>query len=139
MQGPQGETGPQGPQGPKGEKGDKGDNVLLYQTTGQNTDGAMSQKATTDEFAKYLPLDETYSISEAQWQALADNEPYTYVASVTATHTIGTNTEVGILNNSPVLFATYGFVVGTVNNQTVQIFSIDKPTINISLTVRYRR
>lgn len=119
-------------------KGDKGDNVLLYQTTGQNTDGAMSQKATTDEFAKYLPLDETYSISEAQWQALADNEPYTYVASVTATHTIGTNTEVGILNNSPALFATYGFVVGTVNNQTVQIFSIDKPTTNVSLTVRYR-
>ena len=84
------------------------------------------------------PVDETYSISEAQWQALADNEPYTYVASVTATHTIGTNTEVGTLNNSPALFATYGFVVGTVNNQTVQIFSIDKPTTNVSLTVRYR-
>lgn len=84
------------------------------------------------------PVDETYSISEAQWQALTNNEPYTYVASVTATYTIGTNTEVGTLNNSPALFATYGFVVGTVNNQTVQIFSIDKPTTNVSLTVRYR-
>lgn len=84
------------------------------------------------------PVDETYLISEAQWQALNGNEPYTYVASVTATHTIGTNTEVGTLNNSPALFATYGFVVGTVNNQTVQIFSIDKPTTNVSLTVRYR-
>ena len=84
------------------------------------------------------PVDETYSISEAQWQALTNNEPYTYVASVTATHTIDTNTEVGTLNNSPALFATYGFVVGTVNNQTVQIFSIDKPTTNVSLTVRYR-
>lgn len=84
------------------------------------------------------PVDETYSISEAQWQALNGNEPYTYMASVTATYTIGTNTEVGILNNSPALFATYGFVVGTVNNQTVQIFSIDKPTTNVSLTVRYR-
>lgn len=83
-------------------------------------------------------VDEIYSISEAQWQALNGNEPYTYVASVTATYTIGTNTEVGILNNSPALFATYGFVVGTVNNQTVQIFSIDKPTTNVSLTVRYR-
>ena len=30
--------------------------IPIYQTTGQNTDGAMSQKATTDEFAKYLPL-----------------------------------------------------------------------------------
>lgn len=130
--------GEKGDKGDKGEKGDRGESVLIYQTTGQNTDGAMSQKATTDEFAKYLPLDEIYSISEAQWQALTDNEPYTYVASVTATYTIGTKTEVGILNNSPALFATYGFVVGTVNNQTVQIFSIDKPTTNISLTIRYR-
>ena len=136
--GAKGDKGDKGDQGIQGEKGDQGESGLIYQTTGQNTDGAMSQKATTDEFAKYLPLDETYSISEAQWQALADNEPYTYVASVTATHTIDTNTEVGTLNNSPALFATYGFVVGTVNNQTVQIFSIDKPTTNISLTVRYR-
>ena len=36
------------PKGDKGEKGDKGDSGLIYQTTGQNTDGAMSQKATTD-------------------------------------------------------------------------------------------
>ena len=34
----------------------KGGSGIIYQTTGQNTDGAMSQKATTDEFAKYLPL-----------------------------------------------------------------------------------
>lgn len=28
----------------------------MYDTTGQNTDGSMTQKAATDEFAKYLPL-----------------------------------------------------------------------------------
>ena len=47
---------PKGDKGDKGEKGEKGESGLIYQTTGQNTDGAMSQKATTDEFAKYLPL-----------------------------------------------------------------------------------
>lgn len=85
-----------------------------------------------------VPIDETYSISEAQWQALNDNEPYKYMTSVTATYTIGAETEVGILNNSPALFAIHGFVVGVVDNQTVRIFSIDKPTTDVSLTVRYR-
>ena len=53
-QGPQGETGPQGPRGPQGEvgpqgpQGPRGESGLIYQTTGANTDGAMSQKATTD-------------------------------------------------------------------------------------------
>ena len=41
--GDKGEKGDTGPQGPRGESG------LIYQSTGQNTDGAMSQKATTDE------------------------------------------------------------------------------------------
>lgn len=54
IQGPQGEVGPQGPIGPQGEpgpqgpQGPRGESGLIYQTTGQNTDGAMSQKATTD-------------------------------------------------------------------------------------------
>ena len=53
-QGPQGEVGPQGPIGPQGEpgpqgpQGPRGESGLIYQSTGQNTDGAMSQKATTD-------------------------------------------------------------------------------------------
>lgn len=51
--GPQGDVGPTGPQGPQGPKGDTvilgdGVNYTLYNTTGQNTDGAMTQKATTD-------------------------------------------------------------------------------------------
>lgn len=48
---PKGEKGDQGIQGPQGEQGiqgPKGDSGLIYQATGQNTDGAMSQKATTD-------------------------------------------------------------------------------------------
>ena len=40
---------PKGEKGDKGDKGDQGESGLIYQTTGQNTDGAMSQKATTDE------------------------------------------------------------------------------------------
>ena len=52
--GDKGEKGDTGPQGPRGESG------LVYQSTGQNTDGAMSQKATTDALAKKM---DNFSIS----------------------------------------------------------------------------
>ena len=46
---------PKGDKGDKGEKGDQGESGLIYQTTGQNTDGAMSQKATTDALNGKVP------------------------------------------------------------------------------------
>ena len=46
---------PKGDKGDKGEKGDRGESGLIYQTTGQNTDGAMSQKATTDALNGKVP------------------------------------------------------------------------------------
>ena len=48
--GDKGEKGDTGPQGPRGESG------LVYQSTGQNTDGAMSQKATTDALNDKLSI-----------------------------------------------------------------------------------
>ena len=58
VQGPQGSTGPQGPAGPTGPQGPMGDVAVItpeqqaaftmYSTTGQNTDGPMTQKAVTD-------------------------------------------------------------------------------------------
>lgn len=56
IQGPQGATGSTGPAGPQGPKGDTvilgdGVNYTLYNVPGQNTDGAMTQKAVTDELS----------------------------------------------------------------------------------------
>lgn len=50
---------PKGDKGEKGEKGDKGESGLIYQTTGQNTDGAMSQKTTTDALNGKVPITRT--------------------------------------------------------------------------------
>ena len=52
--GEKGDTGSQGPAGPQGPQGDTvilgdGQNYILYNVPGQNTDGAMTQKAVTDE------------------------------------------------------------------------------------------
>lgn len=85
------------------------------------------------------PVDETFTIATEMWTALNGNDPFKFLVSVTATHTIKDNTEVGILNNQPVLFANYGFVVGMVNNQNVILFAIDKPTQDVDLTIRFRR
>ena len=50
---PRGDKGEKGDTGPQGPKGDSG---IIYQTTGQNTDGAMSQKATTDALNNKLNI-----------------------------------------------------------------------------------
>ena len=56
-QGVQGNTGPAGPTGPQGPQGDTiilgdGVNYTLYNVPGQNTDGAMTQQAVTNNFAR---------------------------------------------------------------------------------------
>ena len=62
VQGPQGIQGNTGPAGPTGPQGPMGDVAVItpeqqaaftmYSTTGQNTDGPMTQKAVTDNFAE---------------------------------------------------------------------------------------
>lgn len=84
------------------------------------------------------PVDETYTIASEMWRALSGNDPYKFMASVTAEYTISTKTEVGTINDQPALFANYGFVVGSVSNQTVIIFAVSKPTADVNLSVRFR-
>ena len=81
---------------------------------------------------------ETYTIASNSWTALASSEPFKFSATVTATYTIGNDTEVGIINDQAVLFANYGFIVGSVSGQSVTIYSIAQPDASVSLTVGYR-
>lgn len=90
--------------------------------------------------SEYIPtyVDETFTVPQEAWVALNGNAPYTFMTSVTATKTIGENTEVGIINDQPTLFANYGFVVGLLNGQTIRVFSIGQPTASVNLTVRFK-
>lgn len=83
-------------------------------------------------------VDETFTIASADWQALTNSSPYTYSATITTTYNVTTKTEVGIINNQPVLFANYGFVVGAVSGASITIYSIEKPTESTTLSVRFR-
>jgi hypothetical protein len=77
VQGPQGSTGPQGPAGPTGPQGPMGDVAVItpeqqaaftmYSTTGQNTDGPMTQKAVTDALvASAISYDNSQSGLDAE-------------------------------------------------------------------------
>jgi len=81
---------------------------------------------------------ETYTVATTDWTALASATPYTYSATVTATHTIGNNTIVELYNDNPVLFAANGFAVGSVSGQSVVLYSIGIPSASVSLKVNYK-
>ena len=77
---------------------------------------------------------ENYTLSS--WTALSSSAPYTYQATVTATATIGNNTIVELINDQPVLFATYGFAIGSVSGQNITIYSIGQPSSSVTLKVK---
>ena len=81
---------------------------------------------------------ESYTIATADWSALSASSPYTYQATVTATHTIGANTVAELLNDAPVTFATYGFAIGSISGQSVTIYSIGQPSASVTLKVNYK-
>lgn len=78
---------------------------------------------------------ETKSIQTTDWSALSNSTPYTYSAMVTATATISANTVVELLNDNPVLFATYGFAIAGISGQSVTIYAIDLPDSAVSLKI----
>ena len=96
--------------------------------------------ATTDEVAvkEDKATIEAYTIASNSWTSLASSEPFKFSTTVTATYTIGNDTEVGIINDQAVLFANYGFIVGSVSGQSVTIYSIAQPDTSVTLKVGYR-
>jgi len=84
-----------------------------------------------------IPDTETYTIATSDWTALSDATPYTYQATVTATRLIEANTWCELINNQAVLFADYGFAIGSVNGQNITIYAIGLPTSSVVLEVQY--
>lgn len=76
---------------------------------------------------------EAYTITT--WTSLSSSEPYTYQATTTATATIGNDTIVELINDQAVLFATYGFAIGSVSGQNITIYSIGQPSSSVTLKV----
>lgn len=73
-------------------------------------------------------------ITSESWSVLNDSAPYTYSATVTLTKLTSDSTSIELINNNPVLFATHGFAIASVSGSTVIIYSIDRPSADVTLT-----
>ena len=82
-----------------------------------------------------VPTTEALTIENTSWTTLSDGSPYTYNATVTLTTTIGTDSIVELINNQAVLFATYGFAIGSISGQVATIYSIGQPSTSVTLTL----
>lgn len=107
----------------------------VVQVPGNSTTDVMSQDAVTN-YA--IGEDETYTIPDVTWYGLSGASPYDYYTEVIATHTIGNDTIVELINDNAVEFANYGFAIGYINGQTVAIYSIGAPSSSITLKINYK-
>lgn len=104
---------------------------------GEQTTIAEDISALSSRIVQLEPDAETYTIGTSDWTAVSDASPYTYQATVTATHTIGNDTVCKLINDQLVLFATYGFGIASVSGQSVTIYAIGQPTASVMLEVDY--
>lgn len=113
----------------------------IYAPTSSGTLGQVLQsngygKAPTwTNMPSAIPITETSTIESTAWTTLSDSSPYTYSATVTAATTIGTDSIVELINNQAVLFATYGFAIGSMSGQNITIYSIGQPSESVTLTL----
>lgn len=77
-------------------------------------------------------LKEEHTITS--WTIDSTISPYTYTASVTITTTITDTTSIELVNNQPILFATYGFAAVEDSGQVITVYSIGEPTDDVTLT-----
>lgn len=114
--------------------------ISIYAPITSGTSGQILQSngnsiPTWIDMPSGLPVTETFTIESTSWSELSDSSPYTYSATVTATTTVGTDSIVELINNQAVLFATYGFAIGSISGQNITIYSIGQPSTSVTLTV----
>ena len=105
--------------------------------TGTATDeiGYITVDGVEKKLAGGGSVTETTTVATTDWTALSSSDPYTYQATITATATIGANSIVELFNDNAVLFATYGFAIGSVSGQNITIYSIGQPSASVDLTI----
>ena len=105
--------------------------------TGTATDeiGYITVDGVEKKLAGGGSVTETTTVATTDWTALSSSDPYTYQTTITATATIGANSIVELFNDNAVLFATYGFAIGSVSGQNITIYSIGQPSASVDLTI----
>ena len=89
----------------------------------------------------HIPVytEESQTIASNSWHSLvAQSDVYKYTATVSITHTIGADTEVGIAVDNVLQFAEYGFAIGLVAGQNIDVFSAKQPSNSVTLTFTFK-
>lgn len=100
----------------------------LWETDNQNESIAVVNAPNNPQ----LRVFETHIINA--WTALADKSPFDYSTIITLSMVGGTNDTLELINDDAVLFATYGFAIGEVTNDTVVVYAVSKPDTAVTLT-----
>ena len=89
----------------------------------------------------HIPVytEESQTIASNSWHALiSGSDVYKYTATVNITHTIGADTEVGIAVDNVLQFAEYGFAIGLVAAQNIDVYSAKQPSNSVTLTFTFK-
>lgn len=112
----------------------QGHTYLIGGTRGAYTATDITPLQNLSDFVK-KPVYEYHPIQSTAWTALSDETPYTYSTTITVSSILDDFSIVELLNNNPVLFATYGFAIADITGSTVTIYSIGQPTEQITLAL----
>jgi hypothetical protein len=91
----------------------------------QSSGGGSTSAAITEEI----------TVSSSSWVALnnADVAPYTYSTNLQPANLTEDSLSIELINNQPVLFAKHGFAIMYVSDGMVELYSIGKPTSDVTL------
>ena len=119
-----------------------GFNSSKYRVIGGVYDGQTDHDAATVGQLNAKAVGTTVSavIATSAWTALSDAGPYTYSATITPQVTFTDNAIITLLNDNPVLFAIFGFVIEQADsiNQELTIWSIGLPEETVGFNINFK-
>lgn len=124
----------------KSKKMIDGQEVVLIKYNA-NDDTILSngtQSVSVSDLSKLIKTKEEYTILNSDWVQLSDQSPFTYQATMSTSVNINAQTVVELINNNGVIFANYGFIVGSTTSNSITFYSIGNPNLGfIVFTVEY--
>lgn len=75
------------------------------------------------------------TVAPSLWSSLTNSQPFNYQAVVNVSGGIGDDAIVTLINDNPVLFATYGLVLASATNTEVTLYTTSLPVGELTLTI----
>lgn len=106
-----------------------------------NTEKPYYSNSGSDFEGKELELagvETAYNITAEEWDDAEGIEPFTCKTAIDLDTAMSDTAEVGVVNNNPLLYATYGIVVGEASGKSIILWAVEKPTDTVTVTIKIR-